>query len=300
MTGSGLGLSALHPGERDDLAEAGGRDGLALEALEGVQLLDAELLHRAVALDDGHGLARRDLAREDAPDREPSDVLVVVEVGDDHLRRVAPQLARRGDRADDLVEERLQVLRVVLQILLRHAVARDGVEDRELYLLVGRVEVYEEVVDFVHHLLWPRILAVYLVDDGDGGQPRLKRLAQDEARLRQAPLGRVHQEHHAVHHLQDALDLAAEVGVARRVQDVDLDAAVADRGVLRHDRDAALALQVHRVHDAVGDLLVLAERAGLPEHRVHQGGLAVVDVRDDGDVADVFSLSAHYSKTCDR
>ena len=30
-----------------------------------------------------------------------------------------------------------------------------------------------------------------------------------------------------------------------------------------------------------------AERAGLAQHRVHERGLAVVDVRDDGDVAQV-------------
>ena len=35
--------------------------------------------------------------------------------------------------------------------------------------------------------------------------------------------------------------------------------------------------------------LVVAEHLGLPEHRVDQRGLAVVDVRDDGDVADVLA-----------
>ena len=33
--------------------------------------------------------------------------------------------------------------------------------------------------------------------------------------------------------------------------------------------------------------LVVAEHLGLPEHGVDERGLAVVDVRDDGDVADV-------------
>ena len=118
-------------------------------------------------------------------------------------------------------------------------------------------------------------------------QPRLERLAQDEAGLRQRPFARVDEQEDAVDHRQPALDLAAEVGVARRVDDVDLDVAVPDRGVLGEDRDALLALQVHRVHHALRDVLVLAERAGLPEHRVDERRLAVVDVRDDGDVADV-------------
>jgi hypothetical protein len=60
-----------------------------------------------------------------------------------------------------------------------------------------------------------------------------------------------------------------------------------DRGRLGEDRDAALALQVVRVHRAFGDALVLAERAGLLQQAVDQRGLAVVDVGDDRDVAQV-------------
>ena len=56
--------------------------------------------------------------------------------------------------------------------------------------------------------------------------------------------------------------------------------------MLREDRDAALALEVVRVHDALGDRLVVAEDARLPEHVVDEGGLAVVDVGDDGDVSE--------------
>jgi hypothetical protein len=51
-----------------------------------------------------------------------------------------------------------------------------------------------------------------------------------------------------------------------------------DGRVLGHDRDALLALQVDRVHDPLRHVLVGAEDAGLPEHGVDQGGLAVVDV----------------------
>ena len=122
------------------------------------------------------------------------------------------------------------------------------------------------------------------------GRPLLECLAQDEPRLRQRALGRVDEQQDAVDHRQSALDLAAEVGVARRVDDVDLHVAALHRGVLGEDRDALLALEVTGVHDALGDVLVLPERAGLPEHRVDERRLAVVDVGDDGDVAQVVPL----------
>jgi len=63
--------------------------------------------------------------------------------------------------------------------------------------------------------------------------------------------------------------------VAGRIDDVDLVAVVVERGVLGEDGDAALALQIVGVHDAIGYGLVGAEGAALTEHGVDQRGLAV-------------------------
>src|SRR5206468_12211965 len=64
---------------------------------------------------------------------------------------------------------------------------------------------------------------------------------------------------------------------------------------LGEDRDSLLALEVHRVHHPLAHVLVLAERARLPEHRVDQRRLAVVDVGDDRQVAEVGALGHHTS-----
>jgi hypothetical protein len=86
--------------------------------------------------------------------------------------------------------------------------------------------------------------------------------------------------------VEDALDLAAEIGVAGRVDDVDARVLPVDRGRLGEDGDAALLLEIVGIHRAFGHALVLAERAGLLEQFVDQRGLAMVDVRDDRDVAE--------------
>ena len=52
--------------------------------------------------------------------------------------------------------------------------------------------------------------------------PMRQRLGEHEAGLGQRPLGGVDQQEHAVHQAETALHLAAEVGVARGVDDVDL------------------------------------------------------------------------------
>ena len=55
------------------------------------------------------------------------------------------------------------------------------------------------------------------------------------------------------------------------------------------DRDPLLAFEVVRVHDAVVDVLVGPEHTGLPQHGVDQRALVVVDVGDDGDVAQIIT-----------
>ena len=82
-----------------------------------------------------------------------------------------------------------------------------------------------------------------------------------------------------------------EIGVAGGVDDVDAGVLPDDRGRLGEDGDAALALEIVRIHHPFGDALVLAEGAGLLEQLVDEGRLAVVDVGDDGDVAELHGPS---------
>ena len=95
----------------------------------------------------------------------------------------------------------------------------------------------------------------------------------------------VDKQDNAIDHAQRALDFAAKIAVAGRVDDINFSVVEKQRGVFREDGDAALALKVVGVHDALDDGFVGAEDAGLLEHGVDEGGLAVVDVGNDGDVA---------------
>src|SRR5437879_5840333 len=49
------------------------------------------------------------------------------------------------------------------------------------------------------------------------------------------------------------------------------------------------ALEVVPVHAPLGDCLILAEDPTLPEHGVHERGLAMVHVGDNGDITNVFA-----------
>ena len=132
---------------------------------------------------------------------------------------------------------------------------------------------------------------VDLVHDRDDLEVVLDREVGVRERLRLDPLRRVDDEQRALARLQRARDLVREVDVAGRVDQVQLVALPEHAHGLRLDRDPALALELHRVeqlllHVAVGD------RVGELEDAVGERRLAVVDVGDDREVADVCLVHA--------
>ena len=205
-----------------------------------------------------------------AADRQAAEVGRGVEVRDHRLQRVLGLVARRRDVLEQQVEQRHRGCRRARPgpatpsrawRPCRRPGSRAGPRARRGRGTGPRPCCRTSPI--------ARVGPVDLVDVEDHRQPRLERLAQDEARLRQRALGGVDEQQDGVDHRQAALDLAAEVGVAGRVDDVDLHALAVDRGVLGEDRDAALALEIHRVHDAGLDLLVRARtrRSGAAARR---------------------------------
>ena len=192
---------------------------------------------------------------------------------------------------DDQVEQRGQVVVGLVQVQRRPAVAARGVDVREVQLLVRRADGGEQVEGLVVDAVGIGVGAVDLVDAQDGAQAHLQRLGQHELGLGHDALFGIDQDDAAVHHAQDALDLAAEVGVTGGVDDVDAGfaglAVPEHRGAFGQDGDAAFLLLVVGVHGALGRRLIGSEHAGLGQKLVHQGRLAVVDVGDDSDVAQV-------------
>jgi hypothetical protein len=73
--------------------------------------------------------------------------------------------------------------------------------------------------------------------------------------------------------------------VSGSIDNIDLHACIKHGRVFRKNRDSALALQIARVHDAFGHSLVVSEGATLAKHGVNERGLAVIHVRNNGDVA---------------
>jgi hypothetical protein len=76
--------------------------------------------------------------------------------------------------------------------------------------------------------------------------------------------------------------------MARSVDDVDVIAVPIDRGIFRQDGDTPFFFQGIGVHDTFIDFCVSVEGAGLLQKLVNQGGFAMVNVSDDGDISEFF------------
>jgi hypothetical protein len=128
---------------------------------------------------------------------------------------------------------------------------------------------------------------VDLVDHHNRLQSTFEGLFDHVPRLRTRPLERIDQDQRAVGHREDAFDLAAEIGVPRGIDDVDLHPLVENGDVLGENRDAALPFEVIRIEDALARELRFAELSALAQQGINQGRLAMVNVGDNGNISDV-------------
>jgi hypothetical protein len=208
-------------------------------------------------------------------------VRVVERVEHQGLERRVHVALRRGDARDDGLEH----LRDAGAVLGRDGQGLVAVEGEDLGDLVpGGLDVGGGQVD--------------LVDDRDDLEAAVERQIEVGQRLGLDALGRVHDQQRAFAGGQGARDLVGEVHVPRRVDQVQrvllpVLGPVEQPDGVGLDRDAALLLQVHRVEHLVHRLLGV-HGAGQRQETVGQRGFAVVDVGDDGEIAD--QLDGHPAK----
>ena len=276
-------------GHRHQIAQRGRLDLHTAQSLKLVKLADLHVAGGTVAAAEHHGLSVAHRTALHAANTDAAHIIVMVNVGKQNLRRAVPVALGSGNLAQDHLKQRLHIRAGDIRIRAGVAVAAGRIHHGEFQLIIVHAKFNKQVEHLVDHLERARAGAIHLVDHNDRLLAKAERLFQHKARLGHAALKGIHQQQHAVHHHQDALHLAAEIGVAGRIHNVDLHAVVADGGVFGKDGNAALTLQIVGVHNALGHRLVAAENAALAQKLVDQRGFAVVDVRDDGNISDIRS-----------
>ena len=287
--GIGDGVADFEVRQADDGADVAARHllrGTVSHALERVQFLDFRLFARAVAVDDGHRHAAAQRAAVYASHGDAARIGRVVERGNEHLGRTLQLLGCRN-HLQDLVEQVGDVRGRSLPVLAHPALLGRTIDDGEVQLVLRGVEVIHQVEHHFVHLLGAAVRFVHLVHHDDGLQTDFQCFLQDEARLRHRTLEGIDEQDAAVGHVEHALHLAAEVGVSRSVDHIDLYSLIIDADILRENGDASFAFQFVVVENEVACLLVLAEQIAGQQHLVHERRLSMIDVCNDCNVSDI-------------
>src|SRR5882724_1036340 len=281
-------ISVFKSGQAHDFASVGLLGFDLFESGMGKERRDRSAFAISIAMKTDNRIANADAAADDATESDAPDIITVIKIGDEHLKKRIGRNFRRRDVLNNGLEKRSHVFVLIIQFAHGKTIPGAGVDDRKIELLIARFQFDEEIEDQVDRFARFRVLSVDLIDDDYGFEAILQRLAQNETSLRLRTIVSVDHQQNAIDHLHDALDLTAEVGVAGRVYDVDAVTVPLKRRVLRSNGDALLALEIHRVHHPLLDLLIRPKSPRLPQELIDQGGLAVVYVRNDGNVTDLF------------
>ena len=232
-------------GDGDEVAGGSFIDRHALKTTECEHLGDAAVLDEfAFAVEHLDRLVRFHAAGADTAGHDTAEEVVGFHDGAEHAERAFFDGRRRHVLEHEFKQRRHALVLRTFELFRHPALLGRTVEDREVKLLVGGVERGKQVEYFVDDFARACVGTIDLVDDDDRLHAHLERLRHHELGLRQRAFGGIDQHECAIDHVQDALDLATEVGVARRIDDVDAGVMPHDRGGLCEDRDAAFFFEI--------------------------------------------------------
>ena len=237
------------------------------ENAEGFDLQHAPIPHQAdfLSLADG--------AFEDAGQHDHAAVGIKPGVENQRLQPVVRIAFGRRHAFDDGFQN------------IRHALASLGADQYG----VGGVEP-DRAFDHFLGALHIGAGQINLVDDGNDFEPVVDGEIGIGQGLRLYALRGVHHQQRAFAGGQRTRDLVGKINMARRVDQVELVGVPVLRGVhhadgVRLDGDAALPLQVHGV-EYLGLHLARGERSGQLQQAVSQRGFAMIDMGNDGKIAE--------------
>ena len=138
---------------------------------------------RAVVFDRNHGIANFCAAMNDSSDGDPPDIGVIIQHGDQHLKRLIGVGYRRQNPMNDGIQQRLHVHSRIGKIQGRSAFLAGGIDDGEIQLFIGGIEFAKEVKRLIDNLFRSGVGAVDLVNDHDGFEVQFQRFFQHKLGL---------------------------------------------------------------------------------------------------------------------
>src|SRR5207249_2966510 len=165
----------------------------------------------ATAVKTDNRIANADTAADDPAERDPAEIVAVIEIRNQHLEKWFGRNLRRRHGFNDALKQRRHVCARVRQVPLGETLFRARVNHRKIELLIGRLQFHEKVEDQIQHCVRTGVFAIDLVNDNNWFEVVLECFAQNETGLRLGTVVRVHHQQNAIDHLHNSLDLTAKV-----------------------------------------------------------------------------------------
>src|ERR1051325_4112423 len=176
------------------------------------------------------------------------------------------------------------VLAVLMQFSHGITILGASINNGEIELRISRFKLNKKIKNQIKHFVRSCVFAIDLIDYNDRLDLVLEGFAQNKARLHLRTVMCIDDQEGAIDHLHDSLDLATKVSVTWSIDDIDPIIVPLKRCILSSDRYPFFPLKIHRIHHALFHLLIGTKRARLAQQLIDKSSLAVVDVRNDGDV----------------
>ncbi len=109
-----------------------------------------------------------------------------------HLEQAVHIGGRGGNLGNHHLKKRFEVGAGLMIIQGGCSIPGFGVDDGEVQLPVGGIQLHKEVKDFIEDLIWPSVGAVNFIDDNDNAQVSLQGFAQDKLGLSHGALKGIH------------------------------------------------------------------------------------------------------------
>ena len=183
-------------------------------------------------IDDDHFLIDFHTAVVHFADTDASDIFVVVDGADKQLRAGIRISGGGRNVCQDRVKERRHVTAFCIRIRAGSSCFGRCIDEGTVQLFIVGIQIHEQFQYLVNDLSRSGFRPVALVDTYDDGQFQFQSLPQYELGLRHGSLEGVYYKNNTVHHLEDTLHFSAEICVAGRIYDIDLNIFISNRSVL--------------------------------------------------------------------
>ena len=280
----------------DDIAGRGFGNRRTTQTVKGVKgnglTLLADLLGSMIVADNDF-LILLDSAALNATDSNSTNKLVVIDGGNQHLEGLFRLYLGGGNVIQNGFKQRLQIGADNVGRIRSSTLTAGAEQHGRIKLILGGVQIQQKFQNLIHNLVDTLVGTIDLINHNDNTMTQLQSFAQNKTGLRHGAFGGIHQQNNAVDHLQNTFNLAAKVGVARGINNINFGVFILDSRVFCQNGNSALSFQVIGIHHAIDHRLILAVDTALFEHLIHQRRFTVVDVGNDSNISQIIANHCH-------